>query len=133
MKIFYNFFKYLIEIFLSVLFYPIIVIYAIIFRSSNGSNHRIVWGPNNLNTTKNNANLLKEYGFYSESYVDEIQDNSDFDNYYFKNNKSYFSSIYRYIAFIDIIKRFDIIVTNFDGGFLRYTNLRLLEHFFLLM
>ena len=131
MKLFFTFLKYFFEIILAFLFYPIIVFYAIIFRSSKGSNYRIVWGPNNLHTTKNNANLMKIYGFCSESYIDEIQDNSGFDNYYFNKNNLYFKSIYRYVAFIDIIKRFDIIVTNFDGGFLRYTKLRMLEHFFL--
>ena len=117
MKLFFTFLKYFFETILAFLFYPIIVFYAIIFRSSKESNYRIVWGPNNLHTTKNNANLMKIYGFYSESYIDETQDNSGFDNYYFNKNKLYFKSIYRYVAFIDIIKRFDIIVTNFDGGF----------------
>ena len=42
-----------------------------------------------------------------------------------------FKSIHRYLSFLDIIKKFDIIITNFDGGFLRYTNLKYLEHFFL--
>ena len=131
MRSIYYPFKYIIECCITIFFIPIITFYAYIYKSKKNSLKRIVWGPNKINHTKSNANLLKKYGFQSESYIDEYRDNDQFDNYFFENEKIVFKSFYRYLSFLDIIKRFDIIITNFDGGFLRYTNLRYLEHFFL--
>ena len=131
MRSIYYLFKYIIECCITIFFIPVITLYAYIYKSKKNSLKRIVWGPNKINHTKSNANLLKKYGFQSESYIDEYRDNDQFDNYFFENEKIVFKSFYRYLSFLDIIKRFDIIITNFDGGFLRYTNLRYLEHFFL--
>ena len=131
MKSLYNLSKYFFEIVLSIIFYPVILFFSFFYKSNVHQSRRIVWGPDSINHTKTNADLLKKYGLISESYVDVAQDNKKFDNYYFKNNKIFFKTLHRYLAFLDILRRFDIIVTNFDGGFLRYTNLRYVEHFFL--
>jgi len=36
----------------------------------------------------------------------------------------------RYLSFIDVLRRYDIFITNYNGGFLRDTKLRFFEHIF---
>lgn len=101
---------------------------------------RVVWGPTPLKPIAWNSRALRRVGIPSWTSVDTfypINRADDFDEYLdsFWLPGSYIGWVLRgnrrYIRFHSLLHRCNVFITCFDGGFLRDTNLRFLEHVFL--
>jgi len=126
--------KIIFEYILASVFFCYLLIVSFYTRRKKYSTPSLVWGPNAINSSRNNAQLLKLSGRTSDSYVDHIYNvnkRKEFDHYYFdKGIKNLLPSVTRYLSFIKILKRYNIFITNYNGGFLRETPLRFCEHIF---
>jgi hypothetical protein len=115
----------------------LLCISALLSRFSNCRTPRVVWGPTPLKPISLNSRALKLVGIKSWTSVDAlypINRAEDFDEYLaeFSTSVPYMGmEVGRYVRFHSLLHRFNIFVTCFDGGFLRDTRLRFLEHIFL--
>ena len=129
------FIKNIFDLSFSIIFFLPFLIYSFIFRPTKQKSPKIVWGLFPHYNSANNSYALKLLGFSSKYYIDEsynIVDEKYFDKVLIPKGKNngILILLKRYIRFFDIIKNFDVIITTFDGAFLRYTKLRFFEHIF---
>jgi len=135
MKLLKSLIKSVYALFMSSVFYPIILITSYTTKNACKDRHKIVWGLSPNKPITYNSRALKGKGYYSETYVDNfysINNKDDFDYCYFpEGHPNYFHELFkRYIVYIKIISSYDIFITSFDGCFLRHTPLRFFEHHF---
>lgn len=117
--------------------YPLFFIAAILFRSSpRPIVVRVLCGPLSLRNYKYITAGLKKYGYKATSFVEElysINARSDFDSYYdsyylLKGTSVPALLLRRYLSplfyFPKVLKSCDVIITTFDGGFLRASPFR---------
>src|SRR5260370_31447889 len=109
---------------------------ALLSRFGNFHKPRVVWGPTPLKPIAWNSRALRRVGIESWTSVDTfypINRAEDFDEYLesFWLPVSYLGWVRRYVRFHSLLQRCNVFITCFDGGFLRDTNLRFLEHIFL--
>jgi glycosyltransferase involved in cell wall biosynthesis len=109
-------------------------------RFGNFSKPRVVWGPTPLKPIAWNSRALRRAGIASWTSVDTfypINRAEDFEEYLesFLPPVSSMAAVVlrnsRYVRFHSLLQRFNVFITCFDGGFLRDTRLRFLEHIFL--
>lgn len=133
---FVNLLRHLYEVILLSIFFPLYFIYARIYRSNRDGKPRVVLGPTCLKPITYISKALQLYNFDAKTCVDNIYSinkREDFDLFFFDNKKeqnSFYKILARYLYFIKLLKSFDIFITNFDGGFLRQTKLRYIEHIY---
>lgn len=135
MRILKSIIKSVYAIFVSVAFYPVLLIISYTQRNAGKGKHNIVWGLSPNKPIVYNSRALKGKGYNSKTYVDNfysINNKDDFDYCYFPDkHPNYFYELFkRYLVYIKIISSYDIFITSFDGCFLRHTPLRFLEHHF---
>jgi len=125
----------MIDFFTALFFFPVIFIFSWFYRSGKKRDSRICWGPIPLKPIKYNSLALRSYGTKSFTYVYEIYpitNRHDFDFVFYEKIKNKFIKKFflDYLVFLDILKKSDIFITNFDGGFLSRTRLSFYEHVF---
>ena len=113
-------------------------------RRAQARTPQVIWGPTPLKPIAWNSRALRQAGIASWTSVDTlypINRVEDFDEYLdnFVPSVPFLGMtlgragryIGRYVRFHSLLHRCNVFITCFDGGFLRSTNLRFLEHVFL--
>lgn len=117
---------------------PVLMLISVLYRSRDIDPPKVGWGPTPIKPIHYNSLALRSLGVTSYTFVDElysINNRSDFD-FYLRDLtspllKRFSPTLSRCIFFVTFLKNCNVLVTNFDGGLLRYSKLRYVEHFFL--
>lgn len=93
---------------------------------------RVIWGPTAIISLSYWARALRDQGYESETVVAgvlQINSAEDFDRLrdQFGPRGYWFEPWRDYLVFLYVLRKADVIVTFFDGGFLRWTALAGLE------
>ena len=129
-----NLIKLLLNLIFSLFFFLPAYFAALIFRRKKNSGIKVLWGPTPLKNIHYNSAALNLRGIESHTLVEGLYRNNsrtDFDFYTDKFKSNFLNCVFsKYLSFFKILKNYDILITNFDGGFLRGTPLRFYEHIF---
>lgn len=119
-----------------VLWFPVLAILSVTFRSAETQRPRVAWGPTPLLPISHNSRALAGAGLVSRTLVDAvypINDPQDFDlrlDSEFLSWARWVPGLTRFLRFVHFLRHFDVLITNFDGGLLNGTGLRFIEHVF---